>query len=78
MDEPRPGVKPDLSPAPLPDRPFVPDVPGVYGRGPTTDEAMADATEALEDYMAWLREQGEPAPEPASDAVEVRYADVPA
>ncbi len=57
---------------------FVPDVPGVYGRGTTSDEAMADATDALEDYLAWLRENGELAPEPASDAVEVRYADVPA
>ncbi len=57
---------------------FVPDVPGVYGRGSTSDEAMADATDALEDYLAWLREHGEQAPEPASDSVEVRYADVPA
>jgi predicted RNase H-like HicB family nuclease len=57
---------------------FVPDVPGVYGRGATSDEAMADATDALEDYLTWLREKGEAAPEPAADAVEVRYADVPA
>ena len=54
---------------------FVPDV---YGRGTTSDEAMADATDALEDSLAWLREKGELAPEPAADAVEVRYADVPA
>src|SRR5258708_7793211 len=34
-----------------------------HGRCTTSDEAMAAATEALEDYLAWLREQREPAPE---------------
>ena len=57
---------------------FVPDIPGVYGRGASADEAHADVIDALEEYLAWLREQGEELPEPAVDAVEVRYADVPA
>jgi predicted RNase H-like HicB family nuclease len=55
---------------------FVPDVPGVYGAGSSADEALEDVKDALEDYVAFLREQGEPAPEPAVHAVEVRYADV--
>jgi predicted RNase H-like HicB family nuclease len=43
---------------------FVPDVPGVYGRGASADEALADVRAALEDYLAWLVEQGEEAPVP--------------
>lgn len=57
---------------------FVPDVPGVYGRGHSGDEAVSDASEALEDYVAFLVEKGEAAPEPAADSLEVRYAVVPA
>ncbi|MBI2898450.1 MAG: type II toxin-antitoxin system HicB family antitoxin [Deltaproteobacteria bacterium] len=57
---------------------FVPDVPGVYGRGDTSDEALSDAAQALEDCLAMLGERGEPVPEPAADAAEVRFADVAA
>ena len=56
----------------------MPDVPGVYGCGETADEALTDATAALEDYLAVLRERGEPAPEPLAESVEVRYADITA
>lgn len=55
---------------------FVPDVPGVYGRGATADEALEDASETLEDYLAWLSSRGESPPEPATDSVEIRYANV--
>lgn len=55
---------------------FVPDVPGVYGRGLTADEALLDVTEALSDYVAFLREQGESVPNAAVVSVEVRYAEV--
>lgn len=57
---------------------FVPDVPGVYGRGDSREEALTDVTEALADYLAFLREQGEPLPEPATDSLEVRFAEVAA
>lgn len=57
---------------------FVPDVPGVYGRGETRDAAVDDVTDALADYLGYLHTQGEAAPEPESDAIEVRYAEVPA
>ncbi|MDI7268945.1 MAG: type II toxin-antitoxin system HicB family antitoxin [Myxococcota bacterium] len=56
---------------------FVPDVPGVYGRGKSRDQAVAEVTEALADYLAFLRERGESTPEPSPDAVEVRFAVVP-
>jgi predicted RNase H-like HicB family nuclease len=55
---------------------FVPDVPGVYGAGASADEALADAKEALEDYLDFLREQGQPAPQPTTDSVEVYYAEI--
>jgi len=57
---------------------FLPDLPGVYGRGATVGEAEADARDALSDYLDFLREQGEPQPSPSTDAVEIRYADVSA
>jgi hypothetical protein len=44
----------------------------------SADEAVADVTEALEDYFAFVREQGEPVPAPSTDSVEVRYAEVAA
>jgi predicted RNase H-like HicB family nuclease len=57
---------------------FVPDVPGVYGRGANVDEAQRDVSEALAEYLSFLRERGEAAPEQTSDALEVRYAEVTA
>lgn len=57
---------------------FVPDVPGVYGRGVTSDEALSDAADTLVDFIAMLDERGEPVPEPAAASAEVRYADIPA
>jgi len=57
---------------------FVPDVPGVYGRGDSADDALAEVKDALDDYLALLRECGEPAPEPAADSLEIRYAEVTA
>jgi predicted RNase H-like HicB family nuclease len=57
---------------------FIPDVPGVYGRGGSAEEATSDAGDALKDFLAFLRERGERTPEPAEGSIEVRYAEVPA
>jgi predicted RNase H-like HicB family nuclease len=45
-----------------------PDVEGVFAVGQTREETEARMTEALSAHLAYLREQGEPVPEPHTDA----------
>jgi predicted RNase H-like HicB family nuclease len=39
---------------------YAPDLPGLHTQGDTLEEAMANATEALELYVEGLREEGRP------------------
>ncbi len=41
---------------------FIPDLPGVYGVGPTEEEAKKDITSALELYLEVAKEEGKPLP----------------
>jgi predicted RNase H-like HicB family nuclease len=43
----------------------IPDL-GACGMGATVDEALADATQALPEYLAVLREHGEDIPSPSA------------
>jgi predicted RNase H-like HicB family nuclease len=45
-----------------------PDVDGVIALGKTRDEVEARMTEALGAHLAFLRETGQPVPEPRTDA----------
>jgi predicted RNase H-like HicB family nuclease len=45
-----------------------PDVEGVFALGTTRDEAEARMAEALAAHLEYLREQGEAAPEPHTEA----------
>ena len=45
-----------------------PDVEGVFALGSTRDEVEARMAEALTAHLAFLRERGEPIPQPRSDA----------
>jgi len=42
----------------------VPDLPGCFSAGSTTDEAIAMAREAVELHLEGLIEEGEPVPDP--------------
>jgi predicted RNase H-like HicB family nuclease len=39
---------------------YAPDLPGLHTQGDTLEEAMANASEALELYVEGLREEGQP------------------
>jgi predicted RNase H-like HicB family nuclease len=39
---------------------YAPDLPGLHTQGDTLDEAIANAEETLELYVAGLREEGRP------------------
>ena len=39
---------------------YAPDLPGLHTQGDTLEEAMANASEALELYAEGLREEGHP------------------
>ncbi len=41
----------------------VPSLPGCHTQGATKEEAMENAKEAIESYIASLEEDGEPIPE---------------
>lgn len=45
-----------------------PDVDGVYALGRNRDEVEARMTEAMSAHLAYLRERGQPVPEPHTDA----------
>lgn len=56
---------------------FSPDVEGVFALGATREEVEARMSEALTAAFEFMREQGEPIPEPRSEAARVA-AQVPA
>ena len=39
---------------------YAPDLPGLHTQGDTLEEAIANASEALELYVEGLREEGDP------------------
>jgi len=50
---------------------YVPDVPGVYGRGRTPAAAKRDIREALELYVEDCRASGDPVPQSTAQVVNV-------
>ena len=48
-----------------------PDLPGCFSCGDTYDEAVENAKVALEEYLATLRDFGEPIPKPKSRAATI-------
>lgn len=50
---------------------YVPDIPGVYGRGKTTSQAKKDLVGALELYIEDCRADGDPIPRSAAKVVRV-------
>lgn len=52
----------------------VPSLPGCHSQGKTRDEALKNIQEAMEGYLAVLREDGEPIPKPDIDIVMVQVA----
>lgn len=52
----------------------VPSLPGCHTQGRTRDEALKNAHEAIEGYIAVLREDGEAVPKPDIDIVMVQVA----
>jgi predicted RNase H-like HicB family nuclease len=43
---------------------YVPDLPGCITTGETLEEAERNIREAIELYVGWLKEVGQPVPEP--------------
>ena len=48
-----------------------PALPGCHSQGKTKEKALANIKEAIEGYIASMREQGEPIPVQAVEEVEV-------
>ena len=57
---------------------YVPDLPGVYGRGPTAAKARKDLVDALLLYIEDCRADGDPIPQSAARIVSVSEIAVPA
>ena len=53
---------------------YVPDLPGCVAAGETREEVMKLIREAIEFHVEGLREDGRPAPPPASSIELVRIA----
>jgi predicted RNase H-like HicB family nuclease len=51
----------------------VPDLPGCVAVGESLDEAQALIREAIDAHVAFLRDEGQPVPQPAT---QVEYVDV--
>jgi predicted RNase H-like HicB family nuclease len=47
---------------------YSPDLPGVVAAGESRSETEALMREAMAEHIAFLRELGEPVPEPTTDA----------
>jgi predicted RNase H-like HicB family nuclease len=54
---------------------YVPDLPGCIAVGESRAEVAQLIREAIEQHVAFLRESGDPVPQPTSD---VTYVDAPA
>lgn len=52
----------------------VPDLPAVVTEGTTEAEAVANTSEAIRSYLAFLKSEGEAIPEPSYDARSVAVA----
>ena len=52
----------------------VPSLPGCHSQGRTREEALKNIQEAMEGYLAVLREDGEAIPKPDIDIVMVQVA----
>ncbi len=50
---------------------YIPDLPGVYGRGMTRRAAKGDIRKALKLYIGDCRAVGHPIPESAAEVVDV-------
>ena len=50
---------------------YIPDLPGVYGRGKTRRAAKGDIRKALKLYIDDCRAAGHPIPESAAEVVDV-------
>jgi predicted RNase H-like HicB family nuclease len=50
---------------------YVPDLPGCVSTGETVEELMGNIREAIEGHLEVMRENGEPIPEAASEAMQV-------
>ncbi len=53
---------------------YVPDLPGCISTGPTLEETEANIREAIELYLDGLRSDGQPVPEPTTQARGVMVA----
>lgn len=53
---------------------YVPDLPGCIATGRTRATVERRIREAIELHLEFLRSEGEPIPEPTSDAVRVKVA----
>ena len=51
----------------------VPDLPGCVAVGASLDEVQRLIREAVDEHVAFLRDEGQPVPEPA---IQVEYVDV--
>jgi predicted RNase H-like HicB family nuclease len=50
---------------------YVPDLPGCITVGETKEETMKHMQEAIQLHLEGMKEDGEPIPEPSSEAVTV-------
>jgi len=50
---------------------YVPDLPGCITVGETKEETMKHMQEAIQLHIEGMKEEGEPIPEPSSEAVTV-------
>ena len=52
----------------------VPDLPGCFAVGPDMSETRRLVAEAIELHIRWLKEAGDPVPEPSHHAEDVEVA----
>ena len=53
---------------------YVPDLPGCVAAGDTRAEVEQLIREAVQEHLEFLRESGDPIPEPTCDAIQVDLA----
>jgi predicted RNase H-like HicB family nuclease len=53
---------------------YVPDLPGCISTGETRDEVEKNIREAIEFHIDGLKQDGQPIPEPSSEAGRIRVA----
>jgi predicted RNase H-like HicB family nuclease len=50
---------------------YVPDLPGCVATGATVEETQREIRDAIKFHLEWLRDAGEPIPEPTSQTAYV-------